>query len=114
MADSVAKKAAKAREAARVERYPRIEMITTKKGRTVGSKITKASPATKKIVREAANGKPSIGKKVEEFFNGPKKLTAKQEREANVMQSRRTLDKQRTAARATAIENRNANKKGKK
>ncbi len=112
MADSIAKRAAKAKEAARVERYPRVEMIELK-GKTVGAKTARASEKTKKIVREAANGKPSVGKKIEEFFNGPKKLTPKQERKANAMQVRRTLDTKRTAARATAIEKRNAKKKGK-
>ena len=110
MADSVADKARKAREAAKAERYPRAKDIEYK-GKTYDYKIVKASEKTKKIVREAANGKPGVVKKVEEFFNGPKKLTAKQEREANVMQSRRTLDRKRTAARATAIENRNKKKK---
>jgi hypothetical protein len=110
MADSVAKKAAEARKARQKERFPKVEMLTTKKGRTVGSKIVKASKGTKKIVREAANGKPSTAKKIEEFFVGPKKLTAKQEREANAMQTRRYVDKSKTAMRANIIESRNKKK----
>ena len=111
MADSMKKKINKAVEARQKERYPKIEMLTTKKGRTAGSKIVKASESTKKIVREAANGKPSVAKKVEEFFIGPKKLTAKQEREASVMQNRRYVDKSKTAMRAKMIESRLKNKK---
>ena len=106
MADSTKKKIKKAITARQKERYPKIEMLTTKKGKTVGSKIVKASESTKKIVREAANGKPGVAKKVKEFFDGPKKLTAKQEREANVMQNRRYVDKSKTAMRAKMIESR--------
>jgi hypothetical protein len=110
MADSAADKARKAREARNKERYPRAKDIEYK-GKIYDYKMVNASEGTKKIVREMANGKPSVAKKVEEFFNGPKKLTAKQEREAAAMQTRRYVDKSKTSMRANIIASRAKKKK---
>jgi len=115
MADSTADKARKARERAKAESgFPKIKgHATIGNPKFLDEKIT-ASKKTRDIVTGRQNKKPSIGKKIEEFLVGPKKLTAKQEREAKLMQQRRTIDTGKTAARATAIEKRNAKKKGKK
>ena len=112
---STADKARKARERAKAESgFPKIKGMSTINNPKAVDKIITASQKTKDIVTGRQNKKPSIAKKVEEFFNGPKKLTAKQEREVKLMQQRRAIDTGKTAARATAIEKRNAKKKGKK
>jgi hypothetical protein len=104
MADSTADKARKARERAKKESgFPKIKGMSTINNPKAIDKVLTASQKTQDIVTGRQNNPPSNLKKVEEFFNGPKKLTPKQEREAKLMQQRRAIDTGKTAARAEAI-----------